>query len=941
MQNTSAASALAGADSHAVTLDGRPLIYQDGDSGGRSLRRNGDDCPEPAGEEEAEEPAGEEEAVEGYGEQDEEDEDGPYGGQHSMQRRLGRGQCRGSQISRGDGGGGGAATTAGTAAEEPLPLLDPVCVSAAVCRMVRLHRASPPSSAAAVAGSTEWQPFLRLAAAAVRHCLANAATSATAGELPSAAFTLGAGREAVVPATAAVSSWVVRATQLKAVAAADSGGGGGNGHLHAVSPATLAFVEAAAAAELAAVDAVAATAGSGGGLSSTAVAAAAAPVGRFRPRELANVVWGLACLRSQDAQLCGRREDQVLLLRLAEELLPRPPLDEQASGLAAMESAAGSSATAHSGGSVSSSSCSWFRSRWQPGELAMMAWGMARAGVAPPSRRWLLSFIAAWDERTLMSAAPSDLACLACPSGWPAQSTYGAVPLREQPPPPGRRNAGHRRITKDALNSEQNLSRPPGGAGACRTAAGSDVRHVDGSGQRAAGSWGVSELAMLIWSVGELQLAPPADWMEAALRAAAAAAPAAPPLALATTLRGGSASCSSSTLAVQQLHGSTDAITSGDTVGTGSGRTCPAADQLRVSRPMGHSFPFHVAADGAAVATAAPLPSPGAAQQQQQQLLHQRPPRRPPQSPPPCQSLVAAFVRSYLGRCAAAIGGFGPSQVVDLLAAVEALAASGHLPPPEALPVPVEKLLDAAVARLQRCYSLGLGARHLLAATGSLAAMGHTPPGEWLDWWLDEMYGSFVAGRLRCHELAAVLRALAAFRVVPGTAWRAALLTAAAGQLRHTDRPGLTNLAASMAAAGLRLGSGGGGGGGGGQVVGATLAAPAEAAATASWFWLTRFLRVWSGLRGSQRVHYYGGTSPLLRPPTAHQADSLCEALVALAGPVACWPPAPRAALRAALLRLGALPAVARALGLGPELGLGPGAGLGLGPELGLGDKGI
>ncbi|GLI63643.1 hypothetical protein VaNZ11_006672 [Volvox africanus] len=986
--------------------------------------------------------------------------------------------------------------------------------------------------------------FLRLVSTAVRQCLGDGGT-APAGNLQS--MGLGFPSPMHIP-NQTPSPWMDRATQLKEWAS--PGGAGGGGRLGRM---TSVFLEAAAAAEAAATAAAATNPGV-----STAVVA---PVGRFRPRELSNVVWGLACLRRSDSQLCGQREDQRLLLRLVEELLPelpQPPIDTvppstvkgsesymaapaatrtkatvvrsgssaalaesnhgEAHGGAKAASIAGAGAhgrnlsdaaslgisscsrsstddgnadigtsrSCYSRGSTSSSSSSssWFCSRWRPGELAMLGWGMARAGVAPPSHRWLLSFITAWDNQTLAAAGASDLACLAWSlarwhrmavrlTAWRHAITTSGGGHR------GRGYTWQRRITRRwlrpsvsriyvaalrpaaaPLHSLRSLL-PPAWLEAFWSISGEQLRrsavstsaaypgmrschpglphstHVDalgghlqpplhsqlpgeldlgaacGSENSGQGSaWGASEVAMLLWSVGVLRLEPPAQWLEAALRTAAAAAQGAQPLALATTLRGAALI---STCAPVQRPSAIEAISgpftlprplprslgafspapSAAAAGEGAAavatataapaRAAPALGSTFVAaasvmpgalvtgRPKaGLLFPKRANAGGvekASDTTSAPnlhaaarraglqipLCAAGgvaaeplvAAEKLAQPLsppctLRRRPVRPPPA---PCQSLVAAFARAYLGHCAAAIGSFGPSQVVDFLAALEVLSASGHLPAPESLPLPIGGLIDAATARLQRCYSLGLGVRHLVAAANSLAEMGHTPPADWLDWWLEEMYGSFVSGRLRGHELADVLRALAVFRVVPGPTWRAALLSAAARQLRHTDRLGLTRLVESMAAAGLRLGGPCGPDRASGradyhinqdgsdsvrgrqpdrssqtEAASATAAANTTASAilpaetepgagaegdsAASWSWLSRFLRVWAGLRGVQRVRYYGLASPLLRPPTTRQADRLCKALAGLAGPISAWPPGPRLALRSVLLRI-------------------------------------
>ncbi|GIM15683.1 hypothetical protein Vretimale_18429, partial [Volvox reticuliferus] len=619
--------------------------------------------------------------------------------------------------------------------------------------------------------------------------------------------------------------------------------------------------------------------------------------------------------------------------------------------------------------------------RWLRPLLSKMYVVALRPAAAPPPPlsllppAWLKAFWSASGEQLRRSAASTSAA-----SAGPASA--GMRGYRPGLPP-----SAYFSASRGHLESSLHSQLPGDLDAACGSA---------GSGNPGRGSaWGAAEIAMLLWSVGALQLEPPAQWLEVALRAAAAVAPGAPPLALATTLRGAArigtcapvqppstigaisgplplprppgaaspapcaaaagkrpAAVATATVAIAPALSSTSIATSAVPGALMTGRfkagplwtQHPSAGGVEEARDTACEPEPHAAArrtdlqlpHGAAGGIAAePI---GLAEKPLQLLSPPGPVRRRPLRPPvaPCQSLVAAFARAYLGHCAAAIGDFGPSQVVDFLAALEALSSSGHLPAPESLPLPISDLLDAATARLQRCYSLGLGVRHLIAAANSLAEMGHTPPADWLDWWLDEIYSSFVSGRLRGHELVDVLRALAVFRIVPGPTWRAALLSAAARQLRHTDRPALTRLVEAMAAGGLRLGGCGPdrperhtdhhvNQDGDDSVHGGnrqTASASASAAATAttnttapteseaqresatSWSWLARFLRVWAGLRGVQRIRYYGLASPLLRPPTARQADRLCKALAVLAGPISAWPPGPRLAMRSVLLRV-------------------------------------
>ncbi|KAG2482005.1 hypothetical protein HYH03_019043 [Edaphochlamys debaryana] len=713
------------------------------------------------------------------------------------------------------------------------------------------------------------------------------------------------------------------------------------------------------------------------------------PVRRFRPRELANTVWGLAAVRGEDAALAASAPAQAALLAAAGELLAAAAAEANGAvvaGAAGPEAAASGGESpptarrspfaapererSHGRGGAPSSRGGGEAAAWRPGELAMLGWGLARAGVVPPSRAWLLAYLGAWRGEALASAGPQELACLAWAlAAWRRKAVraeaWGRRPAVRRAPGGGGGGQGRGALAAggalplpaewlEAFWAASGERLRGQGAGAAALGAG------QGQGQGAARGWAAGEVAMLLWSVSELRLRPPDEWLQAALRAAAAAAPSANPLALATTLLGaarmgrvlpppppaGLPLPPAPELVVPRLATAAAAVAVAATVFEDADASCDeAAAELPAPAfqppPSAALSPLHSAA--ALAAAGYPAPSAPASL-----VALASPPRRlPPRPPAPsgCRSLLAAFARGYLGRVGAGLEGFGPSQVVDCLVAIQALARWGHLPPASALPLPLPALLAALAARLQRCYAAGLGPRHLLAAAGAMAALvpllqapaapeqqQHDPPPpsqhgplpqqrsvhpngaragaveaaatgadpsdgegegevawsgpslEWVRWWLDEKYGRLRA--LRGHELTAVAQALAVFRVVPGPTWTAAFLAAALRRMPRMPRTALAHLAAAMAAAGLRLAppaAAAAAGGNARQWTGAGAeAGPEEAAA---WRWLERLLRLWLRRRGE------------LPGPTAAQARRLRAALEALAGPASAWPPRPRALL--------------------------------------------
>ncbi|KXZ43446.1 hypothetical protein GPECTOR_90g533 [Gonium pectorale] len=490
---------------------------------------------------------------------------------------------------------------------------------------------------------------------------------------------------------------------------------------------------------------------------------------------------------------------------------------------------------------------------------------------------------------------------------------------------------------------------------------------------------------MLLWSVATLGLLPPRDWLEAALRAAAALALAAPPLALATTLHGAARLGALEPAAAVADQAAADAGEVQESavapVGDVDADAVPPAPLLAVATAGWRSRTADAgscrsgdASDSDSAADRPrglrpPSPPPLLSSQPSPLAFPDAlsPPPARPLPPPPvrCQSLLAAFSRAYLRRCAGALGAFGPSQVVDLLQALLALSTSGHLPPPAAMPLPLPSLLDAAASRLQRCYQHGLGLRHLTAAAAALAALRHAPPAAWMDWWMDEVYDNLVRRRrLSARDLTAALRGVASLGRAPGPTWSAAAL-AAAGRptLRRTSRARLTELAEALAEAGVRLdvapqggdaGGDGSSGGGAERLVsseagearisqptgpseatspaerpGPRASAPAAPVAglAARRAWLRDFLRCWVEGRPSGRNH-----GDIRRPralptvqaggrrrcrvrdarhfrrrrtapvaPSPKESQRMLCALTAVAGPPPSWPATHRAALELAM----------------------------------------
>ncbi len=618
-----------------------------------------------------------------------------------------------------------------------LHLVDPVCVSAAVCRMVRLLRRSMGQQQAWGGDTGSGAPLERDRwAGGDRGGMAFAGDHYLQEEGPSAGGRGGAeGQDGqqlpqtVDSADRMLDAFLVLVQEAVAICVADSAGRSGRGRR-----------------------------GSKRVLSGGQARVAVRP---FRPQEVANVVWGLACLRPRDMVLGGCRRTQRTLLQLALELLPPQPTQagpgpRSGSGLGAAQG--GAQGRAWGGGEQGGS-----RWRWRPGELAMLGWGMAQAEVDPPSAEWVGSYLAAWDEQALAAAAPREVACLAWTlARWSlraeAQGEARGVPA-----------AARRRWQQQGAGSQGGRAEASGvaglggeeGRGGRGKSAGELLlplpdlwldafwrATLDGLEQRLAGGeqqqqqlwqqdagqsqhsrtargiramgWGPSELAMLLWSVGHLRPhvpVPPEPWLLAALRAAAAVAPAAPPLALATTLRGAARLGAAAPAVEGSVPGGAakaahvPAGTANDGLEAIPGRAVPppAGDRSPSGPPLSppqlvHAIAVHqqsvlatATAPGAAL-TAEPSPTPARAavlalgqlprpqpalayppshHSQHHQQLH-APPRQPP--PPPqlqSQSAVAAFARGYLARCGGAVGRFGPSQVVDLLAAVRVSRVAG------------------------------------------------------------------------------------------------------------------------------------------------------------------------------------------------------------------------------------------------------------------------